>query len=130
MSNTDQSALSKCNGTSSDSRNNDKNDKTSPGLVLIKLPERLVLGSNPVQHWKLFKQWWRTYAILSRLQQQDQHMQVAIFLHLLDNDSLKTYYVFHFSIEEDDRTLAEVIEKFDEFVFGEENVTYERFKFN
>ncbi|GFN75281.1 retrovirus-related pol polyprotein from [Plakobranchus ocellatus] len=37
---------------------------------------------------------------------------------------------FHFTTKEDDRTLVGVIEKFDEFVKGEENITYERFKFN
>lgn len=104
--------------------------ETKPTITGIRPPEKLVLGSNPLDQWKLFKQRWMTYAVLTSLDQQENKIQVAMFLHVLDDDALRIYNGFDFDTEEENRTLKEVIAKFDEFAIGEVNITAERFKFN
>ena len=99
-------------------------------LAGVRPPERLSLGSSPVENWKLFRQRWKTFALLSQLHLLETNLQVAMFLHVLDDEALRIYNGFYFETDEDDRTLEEVIAKFTEFVIGEENETYERFKFN
>ncbi|RUS75519.1 hypothetical protein EGW08_016709 [Elysia chlorotica] len=57
-------------------------------------------------------------------------VQVALFLHCLDDDALKTYNGFSFEQPDSQRTLSDIITKFDAFAMGEMNVTYERYLFN
>ena len=96
----------------------------------VKPPNSFTLGSNLLENWKIFKQRWHTYAILSQLDKQPREVQVALFLHTLADDSLKVYNGFHFSTPEDSRTVDQIIEKFDQFAVGEINETYERYLFN
>ena len=55
---------------------------------------------------------------------------MVLLLHTLGDDALKIYNGFHFDTPEDQRTMAEVITKFQEFAVGEVNEIYERFMFN
>ena len=96
----------------------------------VKPPNPFSLGSNLLDNWKIFKQRWKTYSILSQLDKQSKEVQVALFLHTLADDALKVYNGFHFSTPNDSRTVSEIIDKFDEFAVGEINETYERFLFN
>ena len=56
--------------------------------------------------------------------------QIAPFLHVLGDDALKVYNGFQFDTTEENRTVAEIIQKCDGFAVGEVNETYERFVFN
>ena len=105
-------------------------DTNTPTIAGIRPSEKLVLGSNPLEQWKLFKQRWTTYAILTNLDSLDDKIQVALFLHVIDDDALRTYNGFVFDTPDDQRKISEVISKFDEFAIGEQNITFERFKFN
>ena len=102
----------------------------TPTIAGIRPPEKLVLGSNPLEQWKLFKQRWTTHAILTNLDSLDDKIQVALFLHVIDDDALRTCNGFVFDTPDDQRKISEVISKFDEFAIGEQNITFERFKFN
>ncbi|RUS91175.1 hypothetical protein EGW08_001088 [Elysia chlorotica] len=57
----------------------------------LKPPSRLSLGSNIQESWNLFKQRWDTYSVLSQISTLPRYVQVAMFLHCLDDDALKTY---------------------------------------
>ena len=94
----------------------------------IKPPNPFVIGSNPTENWKLFKQRYKTYALLAQLDKQSQEYQTAMFTHCLSDEALKVYNSFHF--EDENPTVTQIMEKFDEFAVGEVNVTYERFMFN
>ncbi|KAL8581862.1 hypothetical protein ACOMHN_010236 [Nucella lapillus] len=84
--------------------------------------------SNPTENWKLFKQRYKTYALLAQLDNQSQEYQTAMFTHCLSDEALKVYNSFHFEVE--NPTVTQIMAKFDEFAVGEVNVTYERFMFN
>ncbi|GFO45287.1 polyprotein [Plakobranchus ocellatus] len=96
----------------------------------LKPPSRLTLGTNIEESWKLFKQRWDTYAVLSQVSSLQREVQVVLFLHCLDDDALKAYNGFSFRSPESDRTVSDIIAKFESFARGEVNETYERFVFN
>ncbi|GFN81634.1 retrovirus-related pol polyprotein from [Plakobranchus ocellatus] len=68
--------------------------------------------------------------MLSQMSTLQREVQVALFLHCLDDDALKAYNGFFFLSPELDRSVSDIIAKFDSFVIGEVNETYERFVFN
>ena len=105
-------------------------DPPAPAIPKVRQPERLVLGSSPVESWKLFKQRWTTYSVLSKVPALEREIQVALLLDCLADDALKTYNGFTFDTPEDQRTVTEIIAKFEEFAVGQVNVTYERYLFN
>jgi len=80
--------------------------------------------------WKIFKQKWSNYSIITNLDAQEVKYKTALLLHTLGDEALKVYNGFHFQTPEDQRTITEIMEKFDSFAVGEINVTYERFIFN
>ena len=69
----------------------------------VKPPNAFTLGSNLLDNWKIFKQRWNTYSILSQLGKQPREVQVALFLHTLADDALKVFNGFHFSTPEDSK---------------------------
>ena len=101
-----------------------------PAVQGIKPPSAPVLDTNIAENWKLFRQKWKNYAIISNLNKQESSYQVALLLHTLGDDALKVYNGFVFATPEDDRTVNEIIDKFNEYAVGEVNETYERYIFN
>ncbi|XP_064622353.1 uncharacterized protein K02A2.6-like [Lineus longissimus] len=87
-------------------------------------------GGHSAENWKIFKQKWTNYSIITNLDKQTRAYQVALLLHTLGDDGLRIYNGFQFETEEDERTVDEVLAKFDNFAFGEINETFERFVFN
>ena len=55
---------------------------------------------------------------------------MALFLHCIGPEALKVYNGMQFANEAEHSKLNKIIEKFDEFVVGEVNETYERYVFN
>ncbi len=101
---------------------------TVPG---IKAPPPLICESKSiVDNWKLFKQKWNNYAIITNLKAQPAEYQVALFLHTLGDDALKIYNGLQIDKSESERTVKDIIDAFDKFAVGETNETYERFIFN
>lgn len=100
---------------------------TIPGL---RPPDKLCFGANPKENWNLFLQRWETYTTLANINAQPQKLRVALFLHLLDDDALRTYNSFQFTTPPEERKVAEIIEMFEKYAIGEVNETYERFVFN
>ena len=96
----------------------------------IKPPQPLILEGSVSEAWKSFKQKWNNYAIITNLNAHNREYQVALFLHTLGDQALKIYDGFTFATPADQRTVAEIIDKFDAFAVGEINETYERFIFN
>ena len=83
-----------------------------------------------MDNWKLFKQKWSNYAILTGVNTQPREYQVALLLHTLGDEALKIYNGLQFHTPETDRTVAEITGAFDKFAVGERNETYKRYIFN
>ena len=80
--------------------------------------------------WKLFKQRWISYAVLSCPSAIPGPVQIALFLHCLDDGTLRINNGFTFTSTEEERTVDDIISKFEASAVGEVNITYERFLFN
>lgn len=93
-------------------------------------PSPLNLNENISENWKLFKQKWMNYSVISNLQAHGMPYQVALLLHTLGDAGLKVFNGFQFDTAEEHRTVNEIFVKFDTFAVGEVNETYERFIFN
>lgn len=89
-----------------------------------------IRDNNNNENWKMFKQKWRNYAIITNVKDRENSYQVALFLNCLADSALKVYNSFTFITNETERTVDEIIEKFDAYAVGEVNETYERYVFN
>ena len=89
----------------------------------------MCLDSNTAENWRFFKQKWRNYAVITNLSSQSRQYQVALLLHVLGEQALKIYNGFTFATTENNRTVNEILTKFDEFAIGQVNETYERYVF-
>ena len=96
----------------------------------IKPPPALVIDTHVSENWKLFKQKWNNYSVITNLSAHPDLYQVALFLHTIGDEALKVYNGLEFDSNDMDRTVEEIIEKFEDFAVGEVNETYERFVFN
>ena len=64
----------------------------------IRPPQALSLGPNIVQEWKLSRQKWTNYAVITNLSTQDRAYQVALLLHTLGDDALRILIVLRHKI--------------------------------
>ena len=99
-----------------------------PPVHGIRPPLPLSIDSNISDNWKLFKQKWQNYAIVAQLEKQSPAYCSALLLHTLGDDALRIYNGFDF--QDTQRTVEEILDRFDRFAIGETNETYERFVFN
>ena len=106
----------------------DEEDQAARPVQGLKPPNPLVIGLNPTENWKLFKQRYKTYSLLAQLEKQSDEYQTAMFMHCLSDKVLKIYNGFHF--ENENPTVTQIMAKFDEFAVGQVNVKYKRFVFN
>ena len=100
-----------------------------PAVSGIRPPQSFCIDGNVADSWRLFKQKWQNYSVITNLNRQEMSYQVALLLHTLEDEALKIYNGFSFANTESERTVNEILEKFDNFAVGEVNETYERFMY-
>ena len=109
----------------------DNQPAPEPGPVPgIRPPPPVCLDSNISENWRYFKQRWHNYAVITNLSNQSHSYQVALLLHVLGEQALKIYNGFTFDSTEANRTVDEILQKFDDFAIGDVNETYERYVFH
>ena len=101
-----------------------------PPIHGIRPPAPVNLDSNPADSWRLFRQKWQNYATITQLQMQPAEYQVALFLHTIGDAALHIYNGFTFDTDDDSRSVANILAKFDNFAVGEINECYDRFVFH
>ena len=101
-----------------------------PPLPQVKPPLPLNLADCSAKWWKLWKQNWFNFAIVSKTSSQDAQYQKALFLCTIGQSALEILNALQFSEGEDPNNVETIISKFEEYSTGEINETYERFKFN
>ncbi len=75
----------------------------------------------------MFKQRWNTYTILADINELPTMKQQALFMKPLFDDALDAYNSFQMN---EDPSVNDIIEAFDEYIIGKANETYERLNFN
>ena len=101
----------------------------SRGHLRVSPPGPLCVASNMAENWRLWKQMWDNYPILTDLDMHPMQYQVALFLHSIGPDALKIYNGMGVMATEAGNLKA-IMKKFDDFSIGELNETYERYVFN
>ena len=96
-------------------------------MSTIRPPDPLVIRDNKTEAWKLFKRRWNNYALLSELEKKSKEYQVAMFENCLADDAMRIMNSFTFTTPSADRTVKEIMEKFEEYAIGELNETMETF---
>ena len=99
--------------------------------VLLQPPGALKLNtaSNISSTWKHFKQDWSLYEIASGVQDKEENVLVATFLHVAGKDALDRYNGFIWKENADKSILQTIIAKFDEDCTKKTNIIAERCKF-
>ncbi|KAK3699067.1 hypothetical protein RRG08_041630 [Elysia crispata] len=67
------------------------------------------------------------YAIITDMASRDNNYQKAMFRHCIGTAALKVFNTFSLP---DDAQLEDIIKKFEAYILGETNETFERYKFN
>ena len=101
-------------------------------------PGPLKLGHDSVEEWKIFKQLFKNYRIITELDKKGKEYRTAVFLHCVGPAGIKVYNSLEFAPAgpennppaEDKEDIDTIIKKFDECVIGDTNETYERYVFN
>ena len=105
----------------------EENSTNTFKMAAVKMPDPLTLGTTATKNWKIFKQRWNTYAVITDFETMPANKQRAFFIHCLADDALEAFNAFQLA---EDATVANIITAFDAFIIGEANETYERFVFN
>ena len=97
----------------------------------IQAPSKLETQSgNIAQNWKRYKRSWQNYSVASRLAEEKDEFQCAVFLATIREDALDIFDGFKFANEAEKSNLQVVIQKFEEFCIGKTNEVYESYKFH
>jgi hypothetical protein len=81
-----------------------------------------------VDSWKIFKQMWNNYCVISRITaEEDAEYVKALFLHTLGPDGLSIYNGMQLA---PNHKAADIITALDDHFIGKTNETYERYVFN
>ena len=92
-------------------------------------PPTLELETNAVDNWKLWKQMWENYLIVSGLESKPDKYKCALLLHTIGREALRVYNGFDMTVAQR-QTPSEIIKKFDEHIPGGTKEFFERYKFN
>ena len=82
------------------------------------------------ENWKLWKEKYNNYFVISRLDRETPEFQLAMFKHTIGDDALKVIKTFNYAEGENLSDWCVVMGKMEKHCIGEVNVIYERYCFN
>ena len=98
----------------------------------ITLPKYLDLkhSGEIAKNWKLWKEKYNNYFVISRLDRETPEFQLAMFKHTIGDDALKVIKTFNYAEGENSSDWRVVMGKMEKHCIGEVNEIYERYCFN
>ena len=87
-------------------------------------------GREVAENWKLWKEKFNNYFVISRLDRETPEFQLAMFKHTIGDDGLKVIKTFNYAEGENSGDWRVVMEKMEKHCVGEVNEIYERYCFN
>lgn len=82
------------------------------------------------EEWKLWKQMWENYGVLTDLASQPEPYQTALLLHCLGPEGVRIYNGLKFNTEDEGKICTLILQKLDLHFLGVTREFFERFKFN
>ena len=96
----------------------------------VSAPSSLDVDGDRADNWKIWKQRWDNYCIITGLLEQPEDYKCAMLLHSIGIDAMRIFNGLKFSDGEDRNNMADVIKKFDQHFLGQTQEFFERFQFN
>ena len=95
-------------------------------------PQPLALrpSGEVADNWKLWKEKYNNYFVISRLDRESSLYQLALFKHTIGDNTLKVIKTFTYTEDVDSNNWRVVIAKMEKHCIGEVNEIYERYCFN
>ena len=90
----------------------------------------LEIEGDRADNWKIWKQRWENYCIITGLHSQLEDYKCAILLHCIGLDAMRICNGLKFSEGEDRRKMADIIAKYDQHFLVQTQEFYERFQFS
>ena len=87
-------------------------------------------GGEVAENWKLWKEKFNNYFVISRLDREIPEFQLAMFKHTIGDDALKVIKTFNYAEGENSGDWRCVMDKMKRHCVGEVNEIYERYSFN
>ena len=81
-------------------------------------------------NWKIWKQRWDNYCIITGLLDQPEDYKCAMLFHSIGIEAMRIFNGLKFSDGEDSNNMADVVKKFDQHFLGKTQEFFERFQFN
>ena len=103
----------------------------APVIPHIAPPGRLDVHSvDTAEEWKLWRQVFENYLVLSGVENKPETVKVALFENCVGLDALRMVNSLKYQRDDDRKVLANVMRKFEEVLVGERKEFFQRFKFN
>lgn len=96
----------------------------------VPAPNPLDVDGDRADNWKIWKQRWDNYCIITGLLDQPEDYKCAMLLHSIGIEAMRIFNGLKFSDGEDRNNMADVIKKFDQHFLGQTQEFFERFQFN
>ena len=92
-------------------------------------PPVLELETNTTDNWKLWKQMWENYLIVSGIESKPDKYKCAFLLHTIGREALRVYNGFDMTVAQRE-TPSQIIKKCDKHIQGGTKEFFERYKCN
>ena len=98
-----------------------------PMSVLGKLPPPLNIteSSEGGSNWRVWKQLWEAYEVLSDWKSKEAAFQVSVFISCIGTEGIQVMNSLPFKSESNRQKVDEILKLLDDHFLGEENVAYE-----
>ena len=96
----------------------------------VPAPNPLDVDGDRADNWKIWKQRWDNYCIITGLLDQPEDYKCAMLLHSIRIEAMRIFNGLKLSAGEDLNNMADVIKKFDQNFLGQIQEFFERFQFN
>ena len=93
-------------------------------------PQPLEIEGDRADNWKIWKQRWENYCIITGLNNQPEDYKCAILLHSIGIEAMRIFNGMKFSEGEDRNKMADILVKYDQHFLGQTQEFFERFQFN
>ena len=82
------------------------------------------------ERWRVFKLAWESYSLARGVTNKDEDVQVATLLTVIGEDARTVYQTFHFDNAGDEKKIAPVLKKFEDYCQPRKHVPFARYLFH
>ena len=80
----------------------------------VTLPKPLEIDGDRAEHWKMWKQRWENYCVITGLNNQPEDDKCALLLHSIGIEAMGIYTGMQFGKGEDHNKMADILAKYDQ----------------